>query len=200
MTGPHIINETLTGLVTSSPNLSGTFTATVVSISHWWQTLAKHWIFLEGSKCTFQPSPFLRTLSDSHLLKSGPLLFVTKNLSQLGGFTRVVLLYYISTHSPIGSGAGQHFVDAHDVEGVWSDPQVEGILTTVLHQILVGADTSGFQSLWRRLFQFVWHEMYAQRKLVYASLLTSQIIDTDLWIWGKNFEKSKCNRNKNAFQ
>ena len=75
-------------------------------------------------------------------------LFLTKNLSQLGGLTkRGFTASHFTSHSPIGSGAGQHFVDAHDVEGVWSDPQVEGILTAVLHQILVGADTGGFQGL-----------------------------------------------------
>jgi len=44
-----------------------------------------------------------------------------------------------TTHSslePISSGTAQHFVDANHMEGVNSHPDVEGILTTVLYQVL----------------------------------------------------------------
>ena len=41
-----------------------------------------------------------------------------------------------SIFSPIGSGAGQHFVDAVHVERVGADPDMERILSAVLHQIL----------------------------------------------------------------
>ena len=47
--------------------------------------------------------------------------------------------------SPIGTSARQHLVDTEDVEGVDTDPHVEGILSRGLGDILVGANTSGFE-------------------------------------------------------
>ena len=47
---------------------------------------------------------------------------------------------------PISTSAGQHLVDSQDMEGVDTDPQMEGILPGVLGNILVGADASGFES------------------------------------------------------
>ncbi len=52
-----------------------------------------------------------------------------------------------SINIPIGSSTGQHLVDTEDMEGVDTDPQVEGILARGLGDVLVGANTSGFQSL-----------------------------------------------------
>ena len=46
---------------------------------------------------------------------------------------------------PIGSGTRQHLVDTEDVEGVDTDPHVEGILSRGLGDILVGANTSCFE-------------------------------------------------------
>lgn len=48
--------------------------------------------------------------------------------------------------SPVGSSAGQHLVDADDVEGVQTHADVEAVFATGLHHILVGTDTSGLQS------------------------------------------------------
>ena len=45
---------------------------------------------------------------------------------------------------PIGSGTGQHLVDAQDVEGVHADTEMEGILPGRLGDVLVGADTRSF--------------------------------------------------------
>ena len=50
-------------------------------------------------------------------------------------------------YPPISTGTGQHFVDAEDVEGVNTDPQVEGVLSSVLGNVFVGADTSSFEGL-----------------------------------------------------
>jgi len=47
---------------------------------------------------------------------------------------------------PIGTSAGQHLVDADDVEGVDTDPQMEGILSGGLGDVFVGADASSFES------------------------------------------------------
>jgi len=48
---------------------------------------------------------------------------------------------------PISTSAGQHLIDTEDVEGVDTDPQMEGIFSSVLGDVLIGADTSRFESL-----------------------------------------------------
>ena len=47
----------------------------------------------------------------------------------------------------IGSGAGKHLVDTSDVVRVSTHTHVEGILASVLHQVLVGSNTGGLESL-----------------------------------------------------
>lgn len=88
----------------------------------------------------------------------------------------------------IGTGARQHLVDTDDVEGVGADTEVETFLTGDLHEVLVGANTSGFKSLGRKLFVLVGDEVNAQRKVISAGLLTSQIVDTDLRIGNTTVE------------
>lgn len=63
-----------------------------------------------------------------------------------------------------------------------SHSYVELILSTRLDEILVGADTSSLQSLRGKLFILVRHQMDAQGEVVHASLLLSQVEDTDLGI------------------
>lgn len=48
--------------------------------------------------------------------------------------------------SPISSSAGQHLVDADNVEGMQAHADVEAIFTAGLHHILVGADAGSLQS------------------------------------------------------
>ena len=48
---------------------------------------------------------------------------------------------------PISTSAGQHLVDTEDVEGVDADPQMESILSGGLGDVLIGTDTSSFESL-----------------------------------------------------
>ena len=48
---------------------------------------------------------------------------------------------------PISASAGQHLIDTKDVEGVDTDPQMEGIFSGALGDVLIGADTSRFESL-----------------------------------------------------
>ena len=50
-------------------------------------------------------------------------------------------------YPPISTGTGQHFVDAEYMEGVNTDSQMEGILSSVLGDVFVGADTSSFEGL-----------------------------------------------------
>jgi len=47
---------------------------------------------------------------------------------------------------PIGSGTGQHLVDSDNVERVDPDPQVESLFTSSLDNVLVGTNSSGFES------------------------------------------------------
>jgi len=90
-----------------------------------------------------------------------------------------------SSHSglePIGSGTGQHFVDAHDVERMDAKTHVESILTHELDHVLVGADTGGFQGLSRELFILIGDHVDAERELINASLLTTQVVNTNFGI------------------
>ena len=58
------------------------------------------------------------------------------------------LLKYIEENRlPISTGTRQHLVDAVDMEWMTPDTQVEGVLAAVLHQVLVGTDAPGLQSL-----------------------------------------------------
>ena len=47
----------------------------------------------------------------------------------------------------IGTGAGKHLVDTSDVVRMSTHTHVEGILASVLHQVLVGSNTGGFEGL-----------------------------------------------------
>jgi len=83
---------------------------------------------------------------------------------------------------PISTGAGQHLVDAEDVEGVDADPQMEGILSGGLGDVLVGTDTSSFKCLARELFVFVGDKVSAEGEVVDGSALSTQVEDPDLGI------------------
>ena len=61
-------------------------------------------------------------------------------------------------------------------------PDVELILAAVLDKVLVAADPSRLHGLGGQLLQLVGDQMHGQRELVHASLLTSQVEDTDLGI------------------
>jgi len=83
----------------------------------------------------------------------------------------------------IGACAGQHLVDAQNVERVHTHTDVESILTAVLDQVLVGADTGCLKSLRRKLLVLVRNQVHAKRELVDAGSLATQVKDTDLWVW-----------------
>lgn len=55
----------------------------------------------------------------------------------------------------IGTGAGQHLVDADNVEGVDSDTEMERVLAGGLDDVLVGANTGGLEGLGRELLVLV---------------------------------------------
>lgn len=88
-----------------------------------------------------------------------------------------------TTLSPISSSARQHLVDSDDVEGMEPHADVELIFTAILDEVLVTADTSGFQRLRTELFVFIGDEVHTQREIVHSRLLPAEIEDTDLGVW-----------------
>ena len=46
----------------------------------------------------------------------------------------------LTLDAPISSSTRQHLVDPDDMEGVYTDPQMERILARSLGNVLVGAD------------------------------------------------------------
>ena len=83
----------------------------------------------------------------------------------------------------VSTGAGKHLVDTDDVVRVNTDTQVERILTGRLGHVLVSTDTRGLQSLGRDLLVLVTDQVHTEWEFVYRCLLTTQIVDTDLWVW-----------------
>lgn len=83
----------------------------------------------------------------------------------------------------ISTGTRQHLVDSQDVEWVDSHSQVERISTGNLGDVLVGTDTSGFQSLRRQLLNLVRDQVDTQGEVIDGSLLSTQVVDSDLRVW-----------------
>jgi len=82
----------------------------------------------------------------------------------------------------ISTGTGQHLVDAEDVEGVETDTHMEGILAGHLGDILVAANAAGLEGLGRDLLLLVTEQVDAEGELVDTSLLTTEVVDTNLWV------------------
>ena len=90
-----------------------------------------------------------------------------------------------TTHSglqSIGTSARQHLVDTDDVVGVDTDTEMETFLSGNLDEVLVGANTGGFESLGGKLLVLVGDEVDAEREVVYAGLLATEVEDPDLGI------------------
>jgi hypothetical protein len=68
------------------------------------------------------------------------------------------------------------------VEGVDADAKMERVLSSRLHHVLVGADTSSLQSLGRQLLVLIGDQMNTQRELVDTSSLASQVEDANLGV------------------
>lgn len=112
----------------------------------------------------------------------------------------------------IGTSARQHLVDTDDVEGVHTDAQVETFLTGDLHKVpiksymrlcpwlsgercgsgssnvLVGANTGGFESLGGQLLVLVGNQVDAGGEVIHVSLLTTKIEDTNLRVGNTTVE------------
>jgi len=88
----------------------------------------------------------------------------------------------------IGSGTGQHLVDTDDVEWMASDTHMETVLSGNLDEVLVGADTSGFESLGTQLLVLIGDKVNAEREVIDTGTLPSEVEDTDLWVWDTTVE------------
>ena len=82
----------------------------------------------------------------------------------------------------IGSGARQHLVDTDDMVRVGTDTEMETFLSGNLDEVLVGANTGGFESLGRKLLVLVGDKVDAEREVVGVGTLTAEIEDADLGI------------------
>jgi len=80
----------------------------------------------------------------------------------------------------IGSGTGQHLVDAEYVPRMNADAKVEGILAGELGNILVGANAGRLERFAGKVLAFHGDKMYTHGEFLYRGLLLSQIIDTNL--------------------
>ena len=90
-----------------------------------------------------------------------------------------------TTHTglePIGTSARQHLVDTDDVVWVDADTEMETFLSGNLDEVLVGANTGGFESLGRQLLVLVGDEVNAEREVVYIGLLAAEVENADLGI------------------
>lgn len=72
--------------------------------------------------------------------------------------------------------------------GQHTDSQVETVLAGNLHEVLVCANTGGFESLRRKLLVLIGNEMHAEREFVDTRTLTAQVEDADLGIRNTSVE------------
>jgi len=77
----------------------------------------------------------------------------------------------------------KHFVDSNYVPWVNSNSHVETILSCKLGDVLVGTDTSSFQSFAGNLFFLAGNKVHAERKVVDMGLLSAKIINSNLCVW-----------------
>jgi hypothetical protein len=68
------------------------------------------------------------------------------------------------------------------VVGVDADTEMERFLSTVLDEVLVGANTGGLERLGGQLLVLVGDQVNAEREVVYVGLLATKVEDADLGI------------------
>lgn len=68
------------------------------------------------------------------------------------------------------------------MERVDSNSSVESLFTSSLDNVLVGANSSGFEGFGRQLLVLVGNEMAAEGEVVDRGLLSSEIVDSDLGV------------------
>jgi len=140
---------------------------------------------------------------DDDFLATGELVLATPQSLESGGTMRVpsadghedladvhasnkaVGLAERATHTrlqSIGTSARQHLVDTDDMVRVDADTQMETFLSGNLDQVLVGANTGGFEGLGGQLLVLVGDKVDAEREVVYVGALATEIEDANLGI------------------
>lgn len=66
------------------------------------------------------------------------------------------------------------------MEGVNADTEMEGILARSLSNVLVGADTTGFESFRGKLLIFVRDEVNAEWEIIDRGTLAAKVVNSDL--------------------
>jgi len=113
------------------------------------------------------------------------------DLTDVDTSDETVWLAESTTHTglkSIGTSTRQHLVDTDDVVWVRADAHVETFLSGNLDQVLVGGDTGGLEGLGAQLLILVGDQVDAGWELVDVGALTSQVEDTDLWVWDTTVE------------
>ena len=108
-----------------------------------------------------------------------------EDLANVHTSDKTVGLAESTTHTglqSIGTSARQHLVDTDDVVGVDADTEMERFLSTVLDEVLVGANTGGLERLGGQLLVLVGDQVNAEREVVYVGLLATKVEDADLGI------------------
>lgn len=88
----------------------------------------------------------------------------------------------------IGTSAGQHLVDTDNVVRMGADAEMEALLSSLLHKVLVGADASGLESLRTQLFVLIGDHVDAEREVIDVRLLTTEVEDANLGIGNTTVE------------
>lgn len=81
---------------------------------------------------------------------------------------------------PICPGTRQHLVDAKDVEGVYTNPQVERVFASGLCYIFVGTNTRSLKRFTGELLILVGNQVTAEGELIDRSTLPAEVKDADL--------------------
>jgi len=108
------------------------------------------------------------------------------DLSDVHARNRAQRLAKRTAHSrlqPISAGAGQHLVDANDVERVQAHSHVERVLAGKLDEVLIGTDSPRLEGLRRDLLKLIGDEVDAEGKLVDLGLFATKVKDADLRVW-----------------
>lgn len=66
------------------------------------------------------------------------------------------------------------------MERVDADAEMEGVLARGLGNVLVGADTAGFEGFRRKLLIFVRHEVNAEWEVINRGTLAAKVVNADL--------------------
>lgn len=111
-----------------------------------------------------------------------PTMFVVSSILMIsvGRSRRMDDLSVSAPHLPISSSARQHLVDTQNVVRMHSDPEMERVLARRLGHILVGADTSRFESFTRELLILVRHQVTTKREFIHRRTFPAQVKNADL--------------------